>query len=227
MVTRPAHPPRSPAPRRPRPTLTPASILQAALDLVAEDGLAAFSTRRLGQRLGCEAMSIYHHYPSKHHLLDAMVDHAVGSMAWPAADLPPRDRLRQAMYAYREMAHRWPALFPLVAVHRLNTPTGVRFIETVLSLVQAVVPDAELAARHFRTLGYFLVGAALDETSGYARGPSAAEPVDGAYIARECPRLASSAPYFQSSQWDATFELGAQALLDAMTRDAGRVRRST
>lgn len=221
MVTRPN---RLPPPRRPRLALTPGSILQAALDLVAEDGLASFSTRRLGQRLGCEAMSIYHHYPSKHHLLDAMVDHAIGSMEWPAPGLPPHERLHQTMYAYRAMAHRLPALFPLVAVHRLNTPTGVRFIETVLSLVQAVVPDAELAARHFRTLGYFLVGAALDETSGYARGPSAAEPVDGEYIARECPRLASSAPYFQSSQWDATFELGVQALLDAMKRDAERVR---
>lgn len=203
-----------------RQPLTPERILRASLELVEQDGLAAFSTRRLGQRLGCEAMSIYHHYPSKHHLLDAMVDHAIGSMQWPAQDQPPPQRLRQTMYAYREMAHRFPALFPLVAIHRLNTPTGVRFIESVLALVQAVVPQAELAARHFRTLGYFLVGAALDETSGYARGPSAAEPVDGSYIARECPRLAGAAPYFQASQWDATFELGVQAMLEAMERDA-------
>ena len=56
------------------------TILQAALALVAEDGLAALSTRRIGERLGCEAMSIYHHYPGKQHLLDAMVDHAIGSI---------------------------------------------------------------------------------------------------------------------------------------------------
>jgi AcrR family transcriptional regulator len=167
-------------------------------------------------------MSIYHHYPSKHHLLDAMVDHAIASVALPPQDLPPAERLRQAMYAYRAMARRLPALFPLVAVHRLNTPTGVRFIESILALVQAVVPDPELAARHFRTLGYFLVGAALDETSGYARGPSAAEPVDNGFIARECPRLAQSAPYFQAKHWDATFELGVQAMLAAMLRDAER-----
>jgi len=217
MATRSTSKASAPSPRQ---ALTPQRILQASLDLVAEDGLAAFSTRRLGQRLGCEAMSIYHHYPSKHHLLDAMVDHAISSVAWPPEDLPPLERLRESMYAYRAMAHRFPALFPLVAVHRLNTPTGVRFIETVLAQVQAVVPDAELAARHFRTLGYFLVGAALDETSGYARGPSAAEPVDGEYIGRECPRLASAARYFQSSQWDSTFELGVQAMLSAIQRDA-------
>lgn len=200
--------------------LTRERILKAALDLVAEDGLARLSTRRLGQRLGCEAMSIYHHYPNKHHLLDAMVDHVVASFQAPPPDLPPLERLRLAMHAYRATAHRFPALFPLVAVHRLNTPTGVRWIESILTLVQEVVSDPEKAARHFRTIGYFLTGAALDETSGYARGPSAAAPVDGAFIARECPRLAAASRYFAASQWDATFELGVRTMLDAVQRDA-------
>lgn len=195
-------------------------ILQAALELVAQDGLAQLSTRRLGQRLGCEAMSIYHHYPNKHHLLDAMVDHIVASIEIPPPQASPLERLRLAMYAYRATAHRFPAMIPLVVVHRLNTPTGVRWIESTLTLLQDVVPDPQLAARHFRTIGYFLVGAVLDETSGYARGPSAAEPVDGAFIARECPRLAAAARYFDSSQWDATFELGVRTMLDALVRAA-------
>ena len=206
--------------RRGAGALSPDSILAAALALVDEDGLAAFSTRRLGQRLGCEAMSIYHHYPSKHHLLDAMVDHVVGGIEAPPPGLPPLQRLRRAMYAYRAAAHRHPALFPLVAVHRLNTPTGVRFIESILALVQAVLPDAERSARHFRVLGYYLAGAALDETSGYARGPSAAEPVSGEFIGRECPRLAGAARFFQHEHWDTTFALGVEALLAALERDA-------
>lgn len=200
--------------------LTRERILQAALDLVAEDGLAQLSTRRLGQRLGCEAMSIYHHYPNKHHLLDAMVDHVVASFEAPPPGLAPLERLRLAMFAFRATAHRYPAMFPLVAVHRLNTPTGVRWIESILTLVQDVVSDPERAARHFRNLGYFLTGAALDETSGYARGPSAADPVDNAFIARECPRLAAASRYFDSSQWNATFELGVRTMLDAVQRDA-------
>jgi AcrR family transcriptional regulator len=199
--------------------LSPERILAAAQALVAADGLAALSTRRLAQHLGCEAMSIYHHFPSKHHLLDAMVDAAIGSIERPPPTLPPLQRLRAAMHAYRAMTHRHAALYPLVAVHRLNTPTGVRYIESILALVQAVVPDAEKAARHFRTLGYFLMGTGLDETAGYAKGPSAAEPVDGAFIARECPRLAAAATWFQREQWDATFELGVQAMLAAVQRD--------
>lgn len=207
------------------PALTRERIVAAALAEIETVGLAAFSTRGLGKRLGCEAMSIYHHFANKQHLLDALVDHAIASVEIPPAGLTPMDRLRSAAHAYRAMAHRHPALFPLVAVHRLNTPTGVAFIEAVLEMLHANLRDDEAAARHFRTLGYFLVGAGLDETAGYAQGPSAAEPVSEAFILGRCPRLTAAAPWFQRAQWDATFELGVEGILDAVARDAARIAR--
>jgi hypothetical protein len=111
------------------------------------------------------------------------------------------------------MARRFPRLYPLIALHRLNTPTGVALIERVLELIHALARSDKLAARQFRAFGYFLTGAALDETSGYAQGPSAAQPVDDAYIAAHCPRLAAAAPYFRQPHWDATFALGLEALI--------------
>jgi AcrR family transcriptional regulator len=189
-----------------------------ALQLVEADGLAAFSTRRLGDALACEAMSIYHHFPSKQHLLDAMVAAVIGGFRWPAAKLDAVERLRRTCYGYRELAHRHPRFFPYVAVHRLNTEAGVRFIERVLTAFEAVVRNRERAARYFRAVGYYLVGAALDETSGYALGPSAAEPVSDAYVAENCPRLLAAAPYFARSEWDKTFALGLDGMIDEMTR---------
>jgi AcrR family transcriptional regulator len=195
-------------------------ILRAALDEVQEVGLAALSTRRLGQRLHCEAMSIYHHFPSKAHLLDAMVDHAIASIELPPPGAEPEQRLRDLCHAYRAMAHRFPALFPLVAVHRLNTPTGVRFIDAVIALIQELESDPEAAARQFRAVGYYLVGACLDETAGYAKGPSAAVPVSDAYIHAHCPALVSAAPYFQREHWDATFDFGIDAMINTFGRQA-------
>jgi AcrR family transcriptional regulator len=188
-------------------------IVKAALTLVEKDGLEAFSTRSLGRALRCEAMSIYHFFPSKQHLTDAMVDEVVAEFAFPDASLPPLEQLRRVCHEYRAMAHRHPRFFPVLAVHRLNTEVGVRFIERCLAIAGAVTGDDESAARHFRTLGYYIMGAGLDETSGYAKGPSAAEPVSDEFIARECPRLARSARYFQRSEWDRTFELGLEAML--------------
>jgi len=208
----------------PAPALSPERIIDAAFAVVAEVGLGAFSTRRLGERLGCEAMSIYHHFPSKQHLLDAMVDRALGSIELPAAGRRPAERVRALARAYRKMAMRHAAFYPYLAVHRLNTPRGVALLDHVIEAVGEVVPDAEGAARHFRALGYYLTGAALDETAGYARGPSAAEPVSDADVAAHCPHLAKAAAYFSESHWAATFELGLEALMARMEADGRRLR---
>jgi len=210
---------RAHAPAQP---LSPERIVDAALALIHDDGLAAFSTRKLGERLGCEAMSIYHHFPSKQHLLDALVEHAIRTVDVPEPGPDLIGRLRRSLYSYREMAHRFPALFPLIALHRLNMPIGVRFIESILRLIRAVEPEPELAARQFRVVGYYLTGACLDETSGYARGPSAAEPVSNEFIARECPRLIEAAPYFQQPHWDKTFDLGVELVIEALVASGKR-----
>ena len=203
------------APGRREP-LTRERIVAAALGLVERDGLAAFSLRGLAASLGCEPMSLYHHFPSKAHLQDAMVDAVVGECA---ADLPAGDplaRLRAMMHAYRALAHRRPRLFQLLATHRLNTPVGVRAVDRVVRAVRDVIPDERLAAQWFRALSYYVTGAALDETAGYAKGPSAAEPVSDTYVAEHCPSLAAAAPYFKSAWWDSTFDLGLESLLDAL-----------
>ena len=122
------------------------------------------------------------------------------------------------------MARRWPALFSLVAVHRLNTPRGVQVLERVLKLIRSATTDDETAARAFRAIGYYLTGACLDETAGYARGPSAADPVTDEFVAEHCPSLIRAAPYFSESQWDKTFTLGADAVLRSLEPGARKRR---
>lgn len=212
---------RRPVPRK-RAPLSRERIVQAAFDLADREGLEAFSMRKLGRALGVEAMSLYHFFPTKQHLVDALVEAAVESVEVPPAGLPPVERLRRLCRAYRAMAHRHAKLFPIIAVHRLNTPAGVRFIERVLGLVHEATGDDESAARYFRAVGYFLMGTGLDETSGYAKGPTAAEPVSDEFIARECPLLARTSRYFARSEWDTTFELGLEAMMAAIERSAAR-----
>ena len=188
-------------------------IVESALALVAEHGLPALTFRRLGSALACEAMSIYHYFPSKRHLLDALIEKTLEGIREPPAGLDPIACLRFLAYEYRAMAHRYPRFFPHVALHRLNMPAGVAFIERMLGHFRAAVPDDRLAAHVFRIFGSYVVGAALDETSRYALGPSAAEPVSDEYVARECPQLAASAPYFKAPWFHSTFELGLEMLL--------------
>ena len=204
------------APRRqadsPR-ALSRERIVDVALALVEQDGLPALTFRHLGALLDCEAMSVYHYFPSKRHLLEALVEKSLEGIGEPPTGLDPISRLRFIGYEYRAMAHRYPKFFPYAALHRLDMPAGVAFIERMLGQFRAALPDDQLAAQAFRIFGYYVVGAALDETSGYAAGPSAAEPASDESIARECPQLAASAPYFKSNWFDSTFERGFEMLL--------------
>jgi hypothetical protein len=103
-------------------------------------------------------------------------------------------------------------------VHRLNTPAGVAFIDRIIGILRdAGFSDGE-AATHFRTIGYYLAGAALDETAGYANGPSAAEPVSNETIAANFGNLAAAAPFFQPAHFQATFETGLEMLLAEIER---------
>jgi AcrR family transcriptional regulator len=194
-------------------------IAAAALALVDREGLAGLSTRRLGEELGCEAMSIYHHFPSKAHLMDALVDLMLGEARVPATGQSDwLERLRQAAHGFRDMALKHPKFFPFFAVHRLNTPSGVAFINRIIGILrEAGFSDGD-AARYFREIGYYLTGAALDETAGYAQGPSAAEPVSAETIAADFPHLAAAAPYFQPRHFQATFETGLEMLLEGIRR---------
>ena len=188
-------------------------IAAATLALFDAHGLPALTFGRLGEALSCEAMSVYHYFPSKRHLLDALVEHVLGGIREPPAELDAIDRLRFLGREYRTMAHRHPKFFPHAALHRLNMPAGVAFIERMLRHFHAALPDDRLAAQAFRIFGYYVIGAALDETAGHAAGPSAAEPVNDEYVARECPRLAAATPYFKRPHFESTFELGFEMML--------------
>jgi AcrR family transcriptional regulator len=210
---------RGPHQARPGTALSRIGIAAAAMALVDREGLAALSTRRLGDELGCEAMSIYHHFPNKAHLMDALVDLMLAEARVPAADEGEwLDRLRQAAHGFRAMALMHPKFFPFFAVHRLNTPSGVAFINGIIGILREAGFSDRDAARYFREIGYYLTGAALDETAGYAQGPSAAEPVSNATIAANFPHLAAAAGYFQPEHFQATFETGLEMLLEGVRR---------
>jgi AcrR family transcriptional regulator len=203
-------------PVKPRSPLSAERIVAAALALIEEHGLPAFTFRRLGEALGCEAMSIYHYFPSKRHLIDALVAHVLAGIGEPPAGLDAIGRLRFLAWEYRAMAHRHPRFFPHAALHRLNMPAGVAVIERILRHFHAALPDDRLAAQSFRIFGYYVIGAALDETAGYAAGPSSASPVTDDYIARECTHLAAAAPYFKPAYFESTFELGLEMMLEGI-----------
>jgi AcrR family transcriptional regulator len=58
--------------QRQRQPLSREVIIAAALEIVEEQGLKKLTMRALGDRLGVEAMALYHYFPSKDALLEAV-----------------------------------------------------------------------------------------------------------------------------------------------------------
>lgn len=89
--------------------LTRERALDVAMALADAGGLAELSMRRLAQELGVEAMSLYHHVPSKDAILDGMVDRVFAEIELPRLDLDWKTALRRRCLSVRAalLKHRW------------------------------------------------------------------------------------------------------------------------
>lgn len=201
-------------------------IEQAALRLLDREGLDGFSMRKLGRMLGVEAMSLYHHFPSQAHLLDALVDRLIGSLPL-STEGTVEERLEAAMRAYRALAQKHPRFFPYLVQHRFNSEPTLRFLEGMLGLFLEAGHPLEVAVPMFRVGGYFLAGCALEEN---VEVRSAAQPVSLEEQRERFPRVYAAAPYFAGHR-DEAFELGVRLLVSNLRVDfagsSGRSGRGT
>ena len=94
--------------KKPKNRLSRDIVVRKAIEIANRDEIHALSMRRLAKDLGVEAMSLYHHFPSKEALLDTMID-----LVFTEIVLPPkgkwRDRLRARAISARAalVRHRW------------------------------------------------------------------------------------------------------------------------
>ncbi len=205
---------------RPRSQLSAPRIVAEALNLIDAKGLEGFSFRVLAKKLGCEAMSIYHYFPSKTHLFDALVDQCIAEMDFAVSGDTWLDRLRHIAYEFRAVALRHPGFFLYFGIYRMNSRKALGFLEFLLRPFEESGLDDETQARHFRAVGYYLIGAGLEEAMGYAKGPSAAEPVSNEDAARDFPAVARLGKFFSTDHHERIFAHGLEALLSKLEADA-------
>lgn len=140
--------------------LTVEQITETALAMAVEEGLEALSMRRLAERLGVTAMSLYKYIPGKAELLDLMVDTVYGRMPlrrgpsgnW-RAQLEGIARENQALYRQHpwllQVSSARPVLGPHALAkyeHELQALDGLGLedvdMDTVLSLLLQFVAGA-------------------------------------------------------------------------------------
>jgi AcrR family transcriptional regulator len=104
--------------------LTPRAreIVNAARELLEEEGIDALSMRRIGQRLGIRAPSIYKHLPDKDALEAAIISTGFEEQAarFEAALHDAEDPLGALARAYRDFGREHPHLYRLMTDRALN-----------------------------------------------------------------------------------------------------------
>jgi len=144
-------------PKQPRTPLTRERVVQAALTLADERGLAALSMRTLGQRLGVEAMSLYNHVANKDDAIDAMFEVVIGEIEPAATTGPWLPALRACAVSARAalVRHPWACS---QWMQRMPGPNRLRYMEGLLScLARSGLPEA--TAHHaYHVIDTYIVG---------------------------------------------------------------------
>jgi AcrR family transcriptional regulator len=140
-------------------------VLETAVALADHEGLGALSMRRLGQELGVEAMSLYHHVANKQALLDGMGDAVmeelnaeIGAGGGPDAESDWATALRARVLTARQamLRHRW---MPAALEARTTiSPPLIAYYEGVLATLRAGGFSNDLAHHTLHALGSRALG---------------------------------------------------------------------
>lgn len=138
-------------------------IVERAVRVLDDYGLASLTMRRLGSELRLQASAIYHHFPSKQALLAAVADEIlargrrprVGS-GWNDLVVEACYELRDAMLAYRDGAD----LVATVYAFGLGAHGPAEELERILRTAGFAEPLVGVGAR---TLLHFVFGHTFEE----------------------------------------------------------------
>ena len=201
------------------------SVLRGAIELGDRSGLEALTMRRLADKLGVEAMSLYNHVRSKEDLLDGMVDLVFAEIGLPSAEGDWRSALRESAVRTRDALsrHRW-AIGLMESRGRPGRAT-LRHHDAVLGLLRRAGFSLTKAVHAYSLLDSYIYGFALTQLNLPYRTPE-----EGMKVADNLLQLMSgeAMPYLAEMLTDYAkrpgyayadeFEIGLDLVLDALER---------
>ncbi len=140
-------------------------VIEAAVELADTKGLEALTMRRLGERLGVEAMSLYNHVTNKDDLINGMSDAIFGEIELPSHSDDWKTAIRKRSISFREVltAHPWAT-----GVRDSGTnpgPATLRHHDRVIGTFRNGGFSVELSARAFAAVDSYIYGFCMQENS--------------------------------------------------------------
>jgi AcrR family transcriptional regulator len=208
----------------PRIPLTRDRVLRAAVGIADEQGIAALTMRRLGEVVGAEAMSLYHHVSNKEDVLDGIAEHVIQEINDAVAALPPQQdwkrAVRERILLARQilLKHRWaPAVFE---TRKTTLGAVLRYHDGLIGLMRAGGFSNDLCHHALHALGSRALGFSQEL---FDTGDDDGAPPD----LRELPYLAGMLMEVVHDDPDSTigwcddqfeFEFGLDLILDGLDK---------
>lgn len=160
----------------PRTGLTKQAIVDAAIQLIEEEGYSAFSMRELAKRLDVKAASLYNHVGSMDEVLAEVGAYAIGAlnqMQFSAIEGVQKDAAIIALaMAYRKFAKERPALYEVImSLHKTGKEVIEKTAHPITAPFMQVLSDYPLDSEQImhwqRVLRSIMHGFLSQEEAGY------------------------------------------------------------
>lgn len=150
--------------KKQQPSISEDRILEASWELLGEDGIEKFSMRRLADRLGIQAPSLYWHFKSKQHLFQRLanqVSKVILEEHQPAGDW--REQLKDLAVTVRSVLVRFPCSTQLMMSTLPHETDIIRFNNRMLLCVEATPLKQEQKVQAVLTLMNYVFNFVLDD----------------------------------------------------------------
>ena len=148
-----------------KPRVSREQVLDAALAIADEGGLAAVTMANVGARLGVEAMSLYRHIGNKEEMLDGLVDRVFAEIEVPADARDWKDAMRRRAVSARAVLRRHPWAIGLMESRSQPGPATMGHHDAMVAILLRAGFDGRGATRVYNLLDSYIYGFALQEAT--------------------------------------------------------------
>jgi AcrR family transcriptional regulator len=214
---------RTAAKAEPRIPLNRERVLSAAIALADESGLESLSMRKLADRLGVEAMSLYNHIANKNDLLEGIVEAAAGEIVTPADDVDWKKAIHEVAISCHETLLRHPWASGLW-MGTSPGPARMRYGDSLLGAFRGAGFSKDLTYHAYHIVESYVLGFTTQVLNFRAVDESQFEDVVAGFIrgdyAEEFPHFTEHALQHMEPLEDGVnaVELGLDLILDGLER---------
>ena len=197
-------------------------MLDAATRLLDDEGVQSLTMRRLASELSVSAMAPYRHVGSKDQLLMVLVDRLAARLIYPPRPPEPKAALLVLWATIYDSLAEHPWIPEVLARRRMMAPSVLDAVEEIHAALHAAGLSIAAAARAYRLIWNFTLGALLVRAGASSEATSQQRELRTAPDPERYPMLAAAAATWTAAHDRDTYREDLETLIDALLVDARR-----